>query len=111
MDKMARKAAIADWKRKDQPMGVFAVRCDATGAVWVGASKTLDKVWNKLSFTLRQGSGRPEALQQAWRAGGAESFRFEELERLDDTVEPVARDRVLAEKRDAWRARLGASAL
>jgi hypothetical protein len=58
MDKTARKAAIADWKRKDQPMGIFAVRCDATGAVWVGASKTLDKVWNKLSFTLRQGSGR-----------------------------------------------------
>lgn len=111
MDNTSRKQAIADWKRRDHPVGVYAVRCNATGAVWVGASRTLDKVENKLWFTLRMGGGRPAALQRAWSAHGAESIRFEELERLDESVEPVARERVLKEKRDSWRARLGAEAM
>ncbi len=108
MDKTTRKQAIADWKRRDHPTGIYAIRCEVSGEIWVGASRTLDKVENKLWFSCRTGGARPLGLQKAWNAHGAKALQFEEIERLDEDVEPVARDRILVERRDHWRAKLGA---
>ena len=66
---------------------------------------------NGLFFALRLGSSPHAALQAAWRLHGVTEFRFEELERLSDSVPEFARKDELKRRQALWRARLQASAL
>jgi hypothetical protein len=103
-----RKAAIAAYKQREAAAGIYAVRCTATGQVWVGSSPTVDRVKNRLWFTLGLGSNPHRELQAAWSAHGAESFCFEELERRKDGASVLRRDDWLKEHAAVWRERLNA---
>jgi len=106
-----RKAAVAAYKERKAEPGVYAVRCKATGASWVGAAPDLSTIWNRVSFALRQGVGSPASLQAAWREHGADSFGFEILENVDPDDLAYSRDRVLRERRDHWCEALKAEAI
>jgi hypothetical protein len=67
MDKARRKDIIREYKERAPQQGIFAVRCAASGRVWVSASKHLDKQQNGVWSQLRMG-GHPNAkLQAAWK--------------------------------------------
>jgi hypothetical protein len=106
-----RKAAVAAYKERKAVAGIYAVRCTASGRVWVGRTPNLPAVPNRLWFTLRQGGHQSRSLQSEWERHGAESFAFEELERLED--EPIAYilDKRLKERAEHWRDRLDAKAI
>ena len=84
MDKQERKLAIANYKERKIPAGVFAVICNATGEVWVGTSRNLAAQRNSLWFSLRHGASPFPSLKAAWTQHGESEFRFEELDRLKD---------------------------
>lgn len=88
MLKEERKAAVAAYKERSRPAGIYLVRCTATGEVWIGQNPDLEAIHNRLWFTLRTGSHRTTSLQQAWRDHGAEHFQFEVVERVPDD-EPI----------------------
>jgi hypothetical protein len=112
MDRAARRAATAAYKERKPAWGVFAVICDATGEAWVGTSRHVDTEQNGLWFTLRLGSCPYASLQAAWtQHGGAEAFRFEELERLREDYPEIGRMDELKRRQALWRARLDAAAL
>jgi hypothetical protein len=92
MSPQDRKTAVAAYKERKPAWGVYAVICTATGEAWVGASRHV-------------------SLQAAWSLHGEAEFRFEELERLSDTVPAFSRVDELKKRRELWRARLQASAL
>lgn len=110
MDKQSRRDAVREYKERKLSAGVFAVRCTATGQVWVGAARDLDQKQNGVWFGLKQGAYVNRELQSAWREHGEAAFTFEALEVLDTddasrlTVELMLKD---AEKR--WREQLGAA--
>ena len=107
----SRKAAIRDFKLRPPNRGVFAVRCTASGHVWVGASPNLDAARNATVAALRMGSHRERAIQDAWNAHGEAAFQFEILETLDpDLVAMSVGDTLKAKKRE-WAERLSAPAL
>ena len=103
-----RKAAIAAYKERKADVGIYVVRCAASGQQWVGSAPDLRTIWNRLSFTLRQGAGRPASLQKAWTEHGAGGFTFDVLERLDSDDLDFGGDRTLRERVDHWRAALQA---
>jgi hypothetical protein len=105
-----RKAAAAAWKERKVAAGVYAFRAP-DGAVWVGATPTLDAAENRLRFTLRTGSCRVPALARAWQAAGGEGFDFEVLEALDPELGAMTRERLLKERLAHWRGDLGAEPL
>ena len=109
MEKAERRAAAAAYKERKAPAGVFALRAVATGEVWVGHAPDLDKIWNRLSFTLRTGGHPRRALQAAWNAQGEAGFSFEVLEKLDDELEGHFLRSELDDRAAAWRAKLGAA--
>ncbi len=111
MNQSDRKAAIAAYKERKPAWGVFAVICNATGEVWVGASRHVDTERNGLWFGLRLGTGRWPALQAAWTAHGEAEFRFEELERLREDYPEIGRGDELKRRCALWRARLQAAPL
>ena len=110
MDKTHRREAIRQYKERKAPVGIFALRCRATGAAFVGASRNLDGQRNSSTFSLRLGSHRNKALQAAWNAAGGEAgFEFVVLETLDDEdLGPIGRDTWLKTRERHWRETLGA---
>jgi hypothetical protein len=106
--KAARKEAIRQFKERKPAVGVFAVRCTATGRVWVDASRNLDAAKNGSWFCLRNGMHRDKSLQEEWNAHGEAAFQYEILERLAEDVHPLAVADLLKETRSRWMAQLGA---
>jgi hypothetical protein len=102
----ARKAAIAAYKKDKSVAGVFAVRCEGTGQVWVGQTQTLDTMQNRIWFSLGAGGHANADLQRAWSAHGGNDFTFEALERLKDEELPYVRDKLLREREIHWRTAL-----
>jgi len=106
-----RKALINDYKDRETVAGVFAVICSATGRAWVGQSRHIDTQQNGLWFALKLGSSPYRSLQTEWTAHGADSFRFEQLDRLSPDLSDMARKDELKKRAALWSARLGAEAL
>lgn len=105
---MDRRAAIAAYKERKSIVGVFALRCSTNGAIWVGGALDIDKMFNRLAFSLRNGGWSRPDLQAAWTAYGAGAFAFEVLERLPEAPSAYVRDAALKERREFWRAKLSA---
>jgi hypothetical protein len=106
----ARKLAVADYKKRSSVAGIYAVRCRATGEVWVGQALDLDKVQNRIWFSLRMASHRNRDLQRAWSTHGETGLSFEILERLEKEELLYVRDALLKERLTHWRETLNASA-
>ena len=107
----ARKAAIAAYKERKAIAGIFVIRCKASSAAWVGHTPNLEKIQNRIWFTLRQGSHTCQSLQAAWTTHGPDSFTFEECERLEEDEVPYIRDALLKERVVHWRSEVGAEAI
>lgn len=103
-----KKAAIAAYKERKTAAGIYAVRCAASGQIWVGQTPNLETVQNRIWFSLRMGNSVHRDLQKAWSAHGGDYFTFEPLERLEDEESPYVRDALLKERAAHWRSRLGA---
>jgi hypothetical protein len=103
-----RKAAVSAYKEREVESGIYAVRCKASGEVWVGSTPDLSKIQNRLWFTLRQGTNTHRSLQTAWNAHGAEAFSFEIVERLDAEEIGYVRDRLTKERLIQWAEQLRA---
>lgn len=106
-----RKTAIAAYKERKTFAGVFVIRCAASSQAWVGQTPNLEKIQNRIWFTLRQGSHTCRSLQAAFTAHGPENLNFEECERLEEETTPYIRDALLKERLVHWRAQLGAEAI
>jgi hypothetical protein len=112
MDKQSRREALRQYKEQAPAVGVFAVRCTATGQVWVGASKNLAQQQNPIWFGLKMGSYINKQLQAAWSEHGEAAFAFEVLETLDaKDASRLALDLMLKDAHQRWRDRLGAPRL
>ena len=107
----ARKAAIAACKERKTFAGVFVIRCKASPETWVGQTPNLEKIQNRIWFSLRQGSHTCESLQAAWTTHGPDSLTFEECERLEAEETAYIRDALLKERALHWRSQLGAEAV
>ena len=110
MDNAGKKEAIREYKERKQLQGVFAIRCDASGEVWVGSSPNLDAHQNREWFTLRSGLHRNKALQAAWNAHGADAFRYEIVEEIKDE-NALLIPSLLKDREKHWRMELKAAAV
>jgi len=110
MDRQGRRAAIQGYKERKVPVGIFAVRCVATGQAWVGASRNLEQQPNRIWFSLRLGGCRNPGLQAAYGAHGEAAFAVEVLETIDtESVSPYELANRLKDRDAHWRAQLGAA--
>jgi len=106
-----KKAALAAYKQRKIPLGIYAVRCTVTGEAWVGQSPNLEAIQNRLLFALRLGSSEHKDLQKAWNEHGADSVTFEVLERMTDEEPSFDRDTLLKERTAHWRQTLNAKSI
>jgi hypothetical protein len=106
-----RKAAIGAYKERKSVAGIYALRCVATGEIWVSQASNVQTVQNRIWFTLKQGNSPRQGLQKAWRDHGEENLTFEVLETLADEESPFVRNALLMERMTHWRSALNAQAI
>ena len=106
-----RKAAILAYKERKPVAGIYAVRCQRSGEVWVGQTADVEKIENRLGFSLRQGAHPCASLQSAFAAHGAEHLSFEICERLEEEPVAFARSAQLKDRSLHWRSVLHAEAI
>ena len=106
-----KKAAIAAYKERKTVAGIYAVRCGASGQIWVGPTPNLDTIQNRIWFSLRMGSHSNRDLQGAWATHGETSFTFEPVERLKDEELAYVRETLLKERAAHWRSTMNGSAI
>jgi len=106
-----RKAAIAAYKERKTIAGIYVVRSAATSQAWVGQTPNLEKIQNRIWFSLRQGVHTCRSLQAAWNAHGPDGLTFGECERLEEEEIAYVRDALLKERVAHWRAELRAMAI
>ena len=106
-----RKAAIAAYKERKTEGGIYAVVCRPLNQRWIGRTAELDKIQNRLWFTLRQGTSPHASLQAAWNRHGPGAFTFEVVEKIDDEALGFVRERMFAERLVHWRDVHGAEAI
>lgn len=112
MEKARKREILQAYKEEKRPGGIFAMRCAATGEVWIGKSRNLGQQQNREWFTLRQGSHTNRKLQAAWKAQGEGAFTFEVLEEVDDEgMSALGLADALKSKDREWRDALSAQAL
>jgi hypothetical protein len=111
MSSTDRKAALACYRERKVAAGIFAIRCAATGAAWVGRAPDLSTIRNRIWFSLRHGGHSHGALQAAWGEHGPDAFVFEIVETLEPGDSPALRDLMLKKRLACWQTALGADRL
>jgi len=111
ISKEQKKEAISKFKERKSSLGIFAVRCTATGTVWVGFSRNLDANRNGIWFSLRHGLHRDQPLQHEWNAQGESAFEYQVLEQLKDDVPSLLVADLLKESKQRWMSQLQARGL
>ena len=107
MDNARKKELVREYKEQKAKPGIFAVRCTASGEVWVGKAPEPQRKHTALWFQLEMGSFPNKDMQAAWNAHGKASFEFELLEEITDENEMLIP--VLLKEREAhWRKELNA---
>ncbi|MGE4506592.1 MAG: GIY-YIG nuclease family protein [Desulfovibrionaceae bacterium] len=65
MQSSERKARVAAYKERKVVPGIFALRCEAAGLVWVGRAPEVATIRNRLWFSLRTGGYPRPDVQRA----------------------------------------------
>ena len=106
-----RKAAIAAYKERKSAVGIYALRCAATGQCWVGRAPDIATIQNRLRFALTHDPNLRTSLRAAVREHGEQSISFEVLESADSDELPYDRNRYLRDRMEHWRTKLGAETI
>ena len=110
MDNARKKELLRNAKEQKARPGIFAVRCTASGQVWVAKATDLDKRKTGLWFQLGMGGFPGKSLQEAWNAHGEKAFAYVELEDVRNENALLIPD-LLKEHEGMWREELEAQAL
>ena len=97
-----RKIAIAAYKERKTVGGIYAVLCRPLNQRWIGRTADLDKIQNRLWFTLQQGTSPRTRLQAAWNTHGPDAFALEVVEKIGDEALDFVRERTFAERLVHW---------
>jgi len=104
MDRRERKKK---YKQTVQPMGIFQVRNNVIGKIFIGSGKNLPGNLNSQRFQLNSGTHMNGELQRDYAQLGEGHFSFEILDTLDPKDDPeydYTKD--LAVLEEMWRDKL-----
>lgn len=79
---MNKKDLKREYKETLRPMGVFQIRNQMSGKIFIGSTMNLAGIFNRYKFQLKAGVHQIKSLQADWDELGAENFAFEILEEV-----------------------------
>lgn len=93
LDRQKKKELSSAYQQTIRPMGIYAIRNTKNGKILVDSTLDLDGARNRLTFSKQTNLNSVIELRQDWQQYGADSFEFEELDRIkpleDATGDPA----------------------
>lgn len=77
-----KKKLKEDYKNLIHPKGIFVIRNNISGRVYLGSSLNLYGILEKNRFVLNMGGHKNIELQEDWKKFGSDSFTLEIVETL-----------------------------
>ena len=84
---MNRKEKIKEYKQSIQPMGVYQIRNKVNGKIFLGSSKDLKGIINRVKFQLKNNLHINKDMQNDYNKIGEANFGFEILDYLEPREE------------------------
>lgn len=84
IDRNRRNEIKREFKEMKSKKGVYQIVNLVNHKIYIGSSRNLDSVFNRIRFELDHGSHRNQLLQEEWKQFGMDQFQFEVLEVLDE---------------------------
>lgn len=82
-----RKELKEEYKQIKFKMGVFQIRNNLNGKVFIGSSLDLKAIWHAQKLQLDMGMHQNSELQKDWKNYGPDNFCYEILEEIHETNE------------------------
>lgn len=103
MDKNQRKQLIMEYQDKERSMGIFQIKNEANGKLYIGSSTNLDSLWGREQFILNMGTHKNHMLQKEWQQYGSENFSYLVLEtvKFDQKIKYDYKDVLQSEQQDS----------
>ncbi len=101
MDKARQMALKREYKEATPPAGVYRIRNEKTGKIFIGSSLNVNARINRHKASLFFGSEEVPELGSDWKKYGQDNFTFEVLEVLDgdyDSDDELKSDLLLLEQ-------------
>lgn len=80
-----RKELKEEYKQMKYKMGVFQIKNNINGKIFIGSSLDLKAIWHAQKLQLDMGMHPNSDLQKEWKEFGAENFCYEILEEINQT--------------------------
>jgi len=80
-----RKELNEEYKHMKFQMGVFQIKNNLNGKIYIGSSLDLKAIWNAQKLQLGIGMHKNSDLQKEWKEFGAENFSYEILEEISES--------------------------
>ena len=77
-----RKELKEEYKQMKFKMGVFQIKNDVSGKLFIGSSLDLIAIWHAQKLQLDIGIHPNSELQKDWKEFGAENFSYEIIEEI-----------------------------
>ena len=83
-----RKELNREYLERPKPAGVFQIKNNVNGKIFLGSSLNLEGPLNKHKFMLKIGSHKNAALLEDWKQYGEDQFSFDILEVVNVKDDP-----------------------
>jgi len=80
-----RKELKEDYKHMKFKMGVFQIKNNINGKIFIGSSLDLMAIWHAQKLQLDMGMHQNGNLQKDWTEYGSENFSYEILDEINET--------------------------
>jgi hypothetical protein len=80
-----RKELKEEYKLMKFKMGVFQIKNNRNGKIFIGSSLDLTAIWHAQKLQLDMGMHQNRDLQKDWTEYGQENFNYEILEEIHET--------------------------
>ena len=77
-----RKELIEEYKQTKPPMGVFQIKNEANGKIWLEGSTDMNAKWNRHRLQLNFGNHPNADLQSDWKTFGESQFTFSVIDAI-----------------------------
>ncbi|RYD05881.1 hypothetical protein N752_08275 [Desulforamulus aquiferis] len=102
-----RRELILNYKQSTRPMGVYQIKNQKTGKIFIGGSLNLPGSFNSHRFQLNYRVHRNIKLQEDWHLFGQDAFTFDILETINP--EEIAKEQwrdAVSKLEEEWLAKL-----
>ena len=89
MDKTQQAALKAAYRQQAPALGIIALRHLPSGCTLLERSRNAPGALNRHRFELTLGTHRNARLQADWRRDGAQAFRFDIIDTVDQSTDPA----------------------